>query len=110
MEHKEGHVTFGRQPGTYALLVGVPYDLPLEQPFDVLVTDHGYRSLTGVEHPFPVNRANLRALQALPGVGRKRATRLVIRRPFGGFGDVRAALDEEGVARALEPLLSYERA
>jgi radical SAM superfamily enzyme with C-terminal helix-hairpin-helix motif len=110
MEYREGHVTYGRQPGSYALLVGVPYDLPLEQPIDVAITDHGFRSLTGVQHPFPVNRAPLRAVQALPGVGKKRAARLVVARPFAGHDGVRAALDDAEVADRLEPLLSYERA
>lgn len=107
MEYREGHVTYGRQPGTYALLVGVPYDLPLERPVDVVVTDHGFRSLTGVQHPFPINSATLRAVQALPGVGKKRAARLVVARPFQGPGDLRAALDEPAVAEALAPLVTF---
>lgn len=110
MEYREGQVTFGRQPGTYALLVGVSYDLPLERAVDLVVTDHGFRSLTGVQHPFPVNQATLRALQALPGVGKKRATRLAVRRPFAGPGDVRAAFDEPAAAEAVLPWFSYEAA
>jgi radical SAM superfamily enzyme with C-terminal helix-hairpin-helix motif len=108
MEHREGRVTFGRQPASYALLVGVPYELPLERAVDVMVTDHGYRSLTGVEAPFPVNRASLRAMQALPGVGAKRAARLVRQRPFAGPEAVRAAFDEAEAADRVLPLLSYE--
>ena len=108
MEYREGRVTFGRQPGSYALLVGVPYELPLERPVDVVVTDHGFRSLTGVEHPFPVNARPLRALEALPGVGRKRAARLVVKRPFASFDGVREALDDPLVAERLAPLLRYD--
>jgi radical SAM superfamily enzyme with C-terminal helix-hairpin-helix motif len=108
MEYKEGHVTFGRQPASYALLVGVPYDLPLERPVDVMVTGHGFRSLTGVQVPFPVNQARLRALQALPGVGKKRAARLAVARPFRGFEDVARAMDEPAAAQALAPLLAYD--
>lgn len=108
MEHREGHTTYGRQPASYALLVGVPYELPLERACDVVVTEHGFRSVTGVEHPFPVNERPLRALAALPGVGRKRAARLAVRRPFRGPEEMRAALDDEAVARRLEPLLRFE--
>lgn len=109
VEYREGHVTYGRQPGSYALLVGVPYDLPLERPVDVMVTDHGFRSVTGVQYPFPVNKAPLRALQALPAVGKKRAARLAVGRPFAGPEDLRAALDDGSVAEQLAPLVSYER-
>jgi radical SAM superfamily enzyme with C-terminal helix-hairpin-helix motif len=109
MEYQEGHVTFGRQSGSYALLVGVPYNLPLERPVDLLVTDHGFRSLTGVEHPFPVNKAPLRALQALPGVGKKRAARLAVKRPFASHAQLAAALDDAHVAQGLAPLVAYDR-
>lgn len=108
MEYAEGHVTFGRQPGSYALLVGVPYEMPLERPVDVMVTGHGFRSLTGVQVPFPINAARLRALQALPGVGARRAARLVRQRPFAGPEQVRAALDDAQVAERVVPLLAYD--
>ena len=75
---------------------------------DVAVTDYGYRSLTGVAVPFPVNKANLKALEALPGVGKKRAVRLSLKRPFRGPEDVARALDDADVAARLAPLLSYE--
>jgi radical SAM superfamily enzyme with C-terminal helix-hairpin-helix motif len=107
LEYREGHVTFGRQPGSYALLVGVPYDLPLERPVDLVVTDHGFRSLTGVEHPFPINQRPLRALQALPGVGKKRAARLVVQRPFRGPEEVQAALDEPEVGARVAAMVSF---
>ena len=98
LEARDGHVTFGRQVGTYALLTGLPYDAPLERFVDVRVTSHGHRSLTGVEWPLPVNLASLRALQALPGVGAKRAARLVVKRPFRTHRDVTAALDDADAA------------
>ncbi|MCA1813297.1 MAG: radical SAM protein [Halobacteriales archaeon] len=108
MEYREGHITFGRQPGSYALLVGTTYDLPLEQPVDLMVTGHGFRSLTGVQVPFPVNSAKLRALQALPGVGAKRAARIAVKRPLAGPEQLRAALDDAELADRLAPLLRYD--
>ncbi|HEV8361281.1 MAG TPA: radical SAM protein [Candidatus Thermoplasmatota archaeon] len=107
MEYAEGSLTFGRQPGSYALLVGVPYALPLERAVDIVVTDHGFRSLTGVQHPFPVNGAPLRALQALPGVGKKRAARLAVARPLASPKELAAALDDPAVAASLAGLLSF---
>jgi len=72
-EMHEGKITFGRQVGTYGLLVGVPYELPLNRFVDLKVTSHGQRSLTAVQYPFDVNTATLRAISALPGIGAKRA-------------------------------------
>ncbi len=98
LEIRHGHVTYGRQIGTYPILVGLPYDLDVTRFVDVKITSHGERSVTGVEFPLDVNRASLRALEALPGVGAKRAARIVRRRPFATLVEFAAALDDPAVA------------
>ena len=106
LEIRQGHVTYGRQIGTYPILVGLPYDLPTGRFIDVSVTAHGERSVTGVEFPLDVNRASLKALEALPGVGAKRAARIVRRRPFATMGEFAAALDDATVAGSVRSLVS----
>ncbi|MFA5861493.1 MAG: radical SAM protein [Candidatus Thermoplasmatota archaeon] len=108
MEQRDGHTTFGRPIGTYAMLIGIPYEVPLDSWVDVAITDHGFRSLTGVAVPFAVNKAKLRELEALPGVGKKRAVRLSLKRPYKNAGEVEGALDDPQVAQQLAPLLSFE--
>ncbi len=105
LEIQQGHVTYGRQIGTYPILVGLPYDLPVGRFIDVRVTSHGERSVTGVEFPLDVNRASLKALEALPGVGAKRAARIVRRRPFATMAEFSAALDDAAVAGRIGPFL-----
>lgn len=107
MEQRDGKTTFGRPIGTYAMLVGVPYEVPVESWQDVAITDHGFRSLTGVAVPFDINKANLKALEALPGVGKKRAVRLSLKRPYRSAADVEKALDDPLVAQQLAPLLRF---
>lgn len=107
-EQRDGHTTFGRPIGTYAMLVGIPYEIPLNAWHDVAVTDYGFRSLTGVAVPFRVNKAKLKELEALPGVGKKRAVRLSLKRPFKNAADVERALDDKEAAQLIAPLLSYE--
>jgi len=46
-EVHEGDVTFLRQVGSYPIIVGVRKRLPLGEFFDVRITDHMLRSLTG---------------------------------------------------------------
>lgn len=106
-EQRDGKTTFGRPIGTYAMLVGIPYEVPLSTWVDVAITDHGYRSLTGVAVPFEINKANLRALEALPGVGKKRAVRLSLKRPYKDAKEVARALDDPTIAQGITPLLSY---
>ncbi len=105
LEIHHGHVSYGRQIGTYPILVGLPYDLPLNRFVDVKITGHGERSVTGVEFPLDVNRATLRALEALPGVGAKRAARILRRRPFSSLAEFGAALDDPAVAKRLESFI-----
>jgi len=98
LEMHEGHVTYGRQIGSYPILVGLPYDAPLDRFLDAKVVSHGRRSLTAVEFPLDVNRASLRALSALPGIGARRAARIVRARPFSSWSAFAASLDDAAVA------------
>jgi radical SAM superfamily enzyme with C-terminal helix-hairpin-helix motif len=69
MEYHEGGRTFGRQLGTYPLLVAIPDERPLGSVCDVVVTDHGYRSVTGVPYPVDPGTASQETLLAVPGIG-----------------------------------------
>ena len=93
LEYHQDGKTFGRQLGTYPLLVGIPGERPLGETIDVAVTDHGYRSVTGVPYPLDVNSASMDELTALPGVGRQRAGNVVVDRPFETLPDI------EGIER-----------
>jgi len=81
-ELREGGRTFGRQVGTYPLLISIPYPLDLGIKLDVAVTSRGFRSVEGVAYPVDANSATLSMLQAVPGIGRKRAMAIVRGRPF----------------------------
>ncbi|ESS11716.1 MAG: putative Fe-S oxidoreductase [uncultured archaeon A07HR60] len=87
--HQDGR-TFGRQPGTYALLVAIPGERELGQTTDVAIVGHGYRSVTGVPHPLDLNSASMDELAALPKVGQSRAGDIIVNRPYN---HVHEALD-----------------
>lgn len=97
--HKDGK-TFGRQVGTYPLLVGIPGMRTLGRTIDVAVVGHGYRSVTGIPHPLDVNSATLDELTAIPGVGRRRAGDIVINRPYKSVEDLRGLADVDLTAFA----------
>lgn len=106
-EVRDGGVTFGRQPGSYPILVGIPYKVDLERSYDVVVTGWGYRSVTGLTYPFEINTMPMSCLSALPGVGKKRATSLVMKRPFSGYEDLARAIDDPNVVDGLRGLLDF---
>lgn len=95
LEYHQDGKTFGRQLGTYALLVAVPGERELGQAIDVAIVDHGYRSVTGVPYPLDLNSASMDELTTIPGVGKQRAGDIVVGRPHDSVEDV--ARDDSGV-------------
>ena len=107
MELRDGNLTFGRQIGSYPLLVGVPYPLGTESFRDIIITGWGQRSVTGIEYPFPIATASLAALAALPGVGKKRAARLANARPSSP-AELRSVIEDDVVAEALSSYCKFD--
>ncbi|NPA75027.1 MAG: radical SAM protein [Euryarchaeota archaeon] len=81
-ELRKGNLTYGRQVGSYPLIVVLPYPSETGKYADVKVVGHGERSITAVHYPLDVNTASLKALQAIPGVGEKKAVRIIRERPY----------------------------
>jgi len=106
LEKNEPGITYGRQIATYALLVGIPYELPVNRFVDVMVTDHGYRSLTGVPVPFHVPSASLKILEALPGIGRKRAVDIKVKQPRN-IEAFSAIVQDDAIVKPLAPHLTF---
>lgn len=84
--HDKG-VTFGRQLGSYPLLVGIPASLPLRKFTDVTVTAHGMRSITGIPYPLPINAASPALIRELPRIGRKTADLIAAGIPYADRED-----------------------
>mgnify|MGYP000341302456 FL=1 len=91
LEYHQDGKTFGRQLGTYPLLVGIPGERELGPVVDIAVTDHGYRSVTGVPYPLDLNSASMDELTAIPGIGRSTAGDVVVNRPYESVGDIDVA-------------------
>ena len=105
LEYHEDGRTFGRQLGTYPLLVGFPEERPLGRTVDAVIVDHGYRSVTAVPYPLDINSASMTELEALPGIGKQRAGDLVVNRPYetpdavGGEIDLSAFVTTGGIGQ-----------
>lgn len=81
-------ITFARQLGTYPLLVGIPLKLDPGLSFDILVTDHGHRSITGIPIPIDINRLPIKLLNMIPGIDNKQVAQVMRQRPFRGKEDI----------------------
>ncbi len=101
-EMYEGKLTFARQVGSYPLLIGIPGIHPLHRFYDVKIVGYGYRSVTAVPFPLDVNKVPRETLEALPGVGKKRAIRILAKRPFTSFAELINALDDPTLASSIK--------
>lgn len=102
MEKREGKKTFGRQVGTYPLLVGIEYPVELGEYKDVIITDYGYRSVTGLVHPFKLKEVSYEELKAVPGIGGRRASKIFQEKPTDR-DELRELIGEE----ATDDIMSY---
>mgnify|MGYP001770626879 FL=1 len=81
--------TYARQVGSYPLLVYIPTRLELGRYIDVVVVDHGSRSVLALPYPVNINVANKRVLRHLPGMTRDRLKTLISGRPFKSLDELK---------------------
>jgi radical SAM superfamily enzyme with C-terminal helix-hairpin-helix motif len=78
----QGQVSFGRQMGSYPILIGIPAPLATRTVLDAAVVDFGMRSLTALPVPVDINHLPVQALRWLPGIGKKNVAMVAAKRPF----------------------------
>lgn len=78
VEAQRGKNLLLRPLGTYPLLCHMPNGLHYTHQMDLVVVDHGPRSLTVLPYPINPKEMSLRQWRAIPGIGSKRAARLKI--------------------------------
>ena len=79
--HDGGH-TLGRQIGTYPILVRIPEKLELFKTVNVVVVGHRERSVIGIPVPINVNTISHKLLSYIPGISKKLASEIILKRPF----------------------------
>lgn len=107
-EKQEGNLTFGRQMGSYPLLIGIPGHLEIGMSHSIKVIDYGFRSITGLQYPLPINTVPRPVLEAIPFIGKKRAAHILLNRPFNTAKDFIASFDDETIAKKIIEYLSFE--
>ena len=103
IEHRSGY-SLGKQVASYSITVKVPGALELNGFCDLVAVGHQERSLVGLEIPVRINTIGKNALEAIPGISKKRASDIVLARPFS---DHTAALEalrgvDEGILKHVQ--------
>ncbi len=92
-ELKRGKITFARQFATYPLLVGIVGEYERNEFLDARVVDYGRRSITAVPILNP-NTAKLYQLEAIPGIGKVLAGKIIANRPYRCLEDLKDVLGD----------------
>ena len=101
-----GNITFGRQMGSYPLLVGIPGKFPLNQNINVKIIDYGFRSITALPFPLNINKSDSTTIKSIPGIGKKRLNRILLNRPFKSENELINALDDLKTSKKLLEYIS----
>jgi len=107
LELRQGNVTFGRQVGSYPILVGMPYKCDIDRFADLMIIGHGFRSVTGLEYPLDINKVPMAALSSIPTIGAKRARRIVLARPITDGRKLREALDSDEAFEQISKFIRF---
>jgi radical SAM superfamily enzyme with C-terminal helix-hairpin-helix motif len=98
-----GALSFGRQMGSYPILVGIPVRLAERSMIDAVVVDWGMRSVTALRVPVEINTLPAAAIKWLPGVGKKKVAAVIAKRPFKTYEAYRNIAGSS----ELDPLLKF---
>ncbi|PKL68064.1 MAG: radical SAM protein [Methanomicrobiales archaeon HGW-Methanomicrobiales-1] len=96
-----GDLSFGRQLGSYPILVGVPLKLPRNTVTDMVVVDWGMRSITALPVPVEINLLPASAMKWLPGIGKKKVAAVIAKRPFTGIEAYRKVAGNSAIDSAI---------
>jgi radical SAM superfamily enzyme with C-terminal helix-hairpin-helix motif len=101
----------GRPLGSYPVTVKIPDSDPRsipalrnKTPLTVVVTGAEERSLIGLTWPIQINQLGQRALEQLPGAGKKRASKILLMRPLQSARDLSAIFDQHETDFSLHSL------
>ena len=99
---QEGDLSLGRQMGSYPILVGIPIPQRLRTCLDVVIVDHGMRSVTALPIPVEVNLLQASTLRWIPGVGKNIAGEISARKPLSGIDEFRSIAGKTVIDQYLE--------
>jgi Uncharacterized Fe-S oxidoreductase len=82
----------------------VPQELELGKWIDVVVVDHGPRSLVGLPIPININTAPGKILMMIPGLTRDKVNLLLRNRPFKSIEEVKNIIQDVNIPSYLASL------
>lgn len=99
---ESGETSFGRQLGSYPILAGIPFNVPYRSVLDLVIVNHGMRSVTALPWPIPINVLPAKAVRWIPWLNKAAGVRVLAKRPFTDHAGLQRA-----AGMALPELFSF---
>jgi radical SAM superfamily enzyme with C-terminal helix-hairpin-helix motif len=95
--------SYGKQIASYSITAKFPLALETGAFYDALVIGHRERSLIALPLPVDLNTLPQKAIELIPGIGKKRAAEIVMKRPFRNAVETLKMLDgvEENIRKSI---------
>ena len=77
LETQAGY-SYGKQIASYAITLKFPVELPLMSFHDAVILSHRERSLIALPYPININTLSQKALELIPGIGKKGASEIIM--------------------------------
>ncbi|MFW9850488.1 MAG: radical SAM protein [Candidatus Thorarchaeota archaeon] len=106
LEGEEGKGYILRPLGTYPLLCRMQAGEQPSETSNLVVVDHGPRSLIVLPYPIHANRLSIAQWRSIPGIGNKRAVRIKAAGPFSNLSQLEERLDSS-LPEWLKPAIEY---
>jgi radical SAM superfamily enzyme with C-terminal helix-hairpin-helix motif len=87
LETQAGY-SYGKQIASYSITLKFPVELPLMSFHDGVIISHRERSLIALPYPITINTLPRKAIELIPGVGKKAASDIILKRPFKNISEV----------------------
>ena len=102
-----GNTTLARQIGSYPILVRIPYKCELYKFRDIMVIEHGYRSVTGIPIPIKINRLEKKVLMRIPGIGEKTAGKIKLRQPIKNTRELENIIERKDLIEKIRNYIDF---
>jgi radical SAM superfamily enzyme with C-terminal helix-hairpin-helix motif len=89
--------SYGKQIASYSITAKLPLLLPKMSFLDAVVVGHRERSVIALPSPIDLNTLPQKAIEQIPGIGKRKAADIVLKRPFRNIAEMNILL--QGVSR-----------
>ena len=86
--------SYSKQIASYSITAKLPLLLPKMSFCDAVVVGHRERSIIALPFPIDFNTLPQKAIELIPGIGKRKASDIVLRRPFRSVEEIHAFLEE----------------